>query len=148
MTANTLNADCKLPPSDMGEAFLRSIVVENCQSSCEVVAAQLEETSGEHEVFNDFIAACSEYSTAVARDSRHRSRYAAWTAERCNETAEVCDRIGDAQARRCARWCRLLMQELNREISWDGVKKVMNTEVSWGGVKKVLNTEIRLPWGG
>jgi hypothetical protein len=132
----------------LAATFLTSIVVEKCQSSCQSVARNLDDEAAEHEIINDLISACSEYSTAAARDSRHRRRYAAWCAERCSEAASVCDKLGDATARRCARWCRLLLTELDREINWKEVKKVMNSDINWGGVKNTLNKEVKLPWGG
>lgn len=150
MTANTssLNQTASFTGQGLAASFLTSIVVEKLQSSCESVASNLSEEAHEHEVLNDLISACSEYSTAAARDSRHRRRYAAWCAERCSETANLCDTLGDSASRRCARWCRLLLDELNREISWKEVKGVMNSDINWGGVKSVLNKEVKLPWGG
>ena len=130
----------------MAEHFLTSIVVEKAQSSCESVAVSLSDEASEHAVLNDFLSACGEYLTASARDSRHRSRYAAWCVERCSETAAVCDTLNDSASRRCARWCRLLMSELNKEL--EGVKKTMNSDINWGGVKDILNKEVKLPWGG
>lgn len=148
MTANTSSPGQTSPTQAQGlaESFLTSIVVEKAQSSCESVAVTLDSEASEHAILNDFLSACGEYMTATARDSRHRSRYAAWCAERCGETAAVCDRIGDSASRRCARWCRLLMAELNSELV--GVKKTMNSDVNWGGVKNLLNKEVKLPWGG
>lgn len=150
MTANTSSIEPMASFTGQGLAatFLTSIVIEKCQSSCESVAVNLDEEATEHEVLNDLISACSEYATAAARDSRHRRRYAAWCAERCSETAALCDSLGDSSARRCARWCRLLLEELNREINWKDVKKAMNSDINWGGVKSVMNKEVKLPWGG
>lgn len=148
MTANTssLEQSSSLQNQALADSFLTSIVVEKAQLSCESVAGNLETEASEHAVFNDFLSACAEYSTATARDSRHRPRYAAWCAERCSETVAVCDDLGDSTARRCARWCRLLMAELNKELA--GVKKTMNSDVNWSGVKGILNKEVKLPWGG
>ena len=150
MTANTSSLEQMSSLSGQGLAatFLTSIVVEKCQSSCESVAGNLDAESSDHDVINDLLSACDEYVTAAARDSRHRQRYAAWCAERCSETAALCDTIGDATARRCARWCRLLLEELNTEINWKGVKKAMNSDVNWSGVQSVMNKEVKLPWSG
>lgn len=130
----------------MAESFLTSIVVEKARSSCESVAGTLSSEASEQAILNDFLSACGEYMTATARDSRHRPRYAAWCVERCSETAAVCDDLNDSAARRCSRWCRLLMAELNKEL--EGVKKTMNSDVNWDGVKNLLNKEVKLPWGG
>jgi len=149
MTANSfagLSQQLDNPFVSLAGAYMTAMVVEKAQSSCETVATDLTSEASEHAVFNDFLSACSEYSTATARGSRHSSRYAAWCAERCDETAEVCERMDGAAARACARWCRLLLTELNREL--EGVKKTMNSEVSWEGVKTALNKEVKLPWSG
>jgi len=150
MTANTSSIEqmSSSTGQSLASSFLTSIVVEKCQASCESVAVNLDEESSGHGVLNDFISACDEYTTAAARGSRHRTRYAAWCAERCSETASLCDDLGDSSSRRCARWCRLLLEELNREIHWKDVKKVMNTEINWSGVQSVMNKEVKLPWSG
>ncbi|MEM9079838.1 MAG: hypothetical protein AAGC74_04005 [Verrucomicrobiota bacterium] len=150
MTANTNSL-----PLDGGvsgglpEKFMTALVVENTQAACESLADTLQLDANEHATINDCISACDEFNTAVARDSQHLPRYAAWCIERCAAMAAVCDELGDGTARRCRRWCHLLMQELNREVlNWQDVKNVMNQDVTWEGVKNVANQPVKFPWSG
>lgn len=114
--------------------YVTAVVVENCRQSCETVAGLLAENDQRHLVMNDCVSAFDELSSAIARESRYCPRYAAWCIERCAEMTKLCESLEHAAARRCRRWCQLLMRELSREV------------VSLDKVKETFNRPVRFPW--
>ena len=135
---------CETTDNKIAPKFLTAVVVDECKKSCEELASSLHTTDEtEHETINDCLAACDEYSTAAARESKHTMRYAVWCADRCEDLLSQCQQI-DTPASRCtAKWLKAVSKQMNREvISWKKVKATMNQEVTWDSVKDVMDKEV------
>ncbi|MBK1835244.1 hypothetical protein [Roseibacillus ishigakijimensis] len=74
--------------SSLKDRLLQAALLERVLQAAEGHAASLPGLSGQQELLNDFLAAGREYRSALARESRHCPRYAAWCLERAAELAQ------------------------------------------------------------
>lgn len=135
---------CATRGNDIAPRFLTMAVVEKCRSSCEELAESLGTLpSEEHDTINDCLAACDEYSVAASRESRHTMRYAIWCSERCEDLRESCLRMNTPASTAAAKWLKAVSKQMNREvISWKKIGETMDKEVTWDSVKKVMNSKV------
>lgn len=128
---------CATNNNKIAPKFLTMMVVAQCRAACEELADSLGcFPCVEHDIINDCLAACDEYTNAMARESLHTVHYATWCSQRCNDLREACLNMDSAVAESAAKWLNAVSKQMNREIiAFQRNSKTMRDQKDWDSPK-------------